>query len=466
MTGTVEPARQVALAVLDRIERGGGYLQQTLDGEARRAALAPRDRRLALELAMGVTRWRRRLDHALATRLRDGVEGVKPPRLVPVLRMAAYQLLMMDRIPAHAAVSAAVEQARAIAGEGPARFTNGVLRRLADARPQPPDGEGLAALAVRESHPDWLVEAIAAVHGAAHAAAFCAANNAPAPLTARALGGDRPDVIARLEAEGADVTPGRWASGALHIAGHPAPFDGASFREGRWRAQDEASQLVVELLDPVPGERIWDACAAPGGKSLYIAERIGAEGALLSTDIHAGKVRKMASALEGWPRARTEARDATTGAPDDAGPFDAVLLDAPCSGLGLLRRHPEIRWRRTEDDVAALVEVQRRLLDAVAPAVRPGGRLVYSLCTITEAEGPAQVEAFLSRHPGFVLDPPDDTRWASLLDGSWLRTWPHIHGSDGFFAARLRRRSPSDDPATDTAATDTAATDTPGETPT
>lgn len=461
MTGTVDPARQVALAVLERIERGGGYLQQTLEGEARRAALEPRDRRLALELAMGVTRWRRRLDHALATRLRGGVDGVKPPRLVPVLRMAAYQLLMMDRIPAHAAVSAAVEQARAIAGEGPARFTNGVLRRLADARPDPPGGEALAALAVRESHPDWLIEAIAATHGSAHAAAFCAANNTPAPLTARAIGGDRSDVIARLEAEGAEVTPGRWATGAVHITGHPAPFDGASFREGRWRAQDEASQLVVELLDPAPGERIWDACAAPGGKSLYIAERIGSEGALLATDVHASKVRKMASAFQGWPHARAESRDATLGAPSGAGPFDAVLLDAPCSGLGLLRRHPEIRWRRTPDDVAALADVQRRLLDAVAPSVGPGGRLVYSLCTVTEAEGPAQIEAFLARHPEFAIDPPEDPRWVSLLDGPWLRTWPHVHGSDGFFAARLRREPPSDDPAPDI-----AVTDPPGETPT
>ncbi|MCA9541379.1 MAG: RsmB/NOP family class I SAM-dependent RNA methyltransferase [Myxococcales bacterium] len=298
-------------------------------------------------------------------------------------------------------------------------------------------------MATRLSQPAWLIERWLAEGGPAHATQVAEGYNHPAPLTIRLDGAalDREALAARLTAEGATVQPTAHAPDGLHIESAGSPFAGEAFGAGWWQAQDEASQLVVLLLDPQPGERVWDACAAPGGKARYIARRLGETGALLATDAHEAKARRLAEGFGGMKRVQVRAHDATT-APSER-PFDRVLLDAPCSGLGVMRRHPEIKWRRTLEDVQARAALQARLLDAAARAVRPGGVLVYSVCTETAEEGPDQVARFLETHRDFAPETPADAdvRWSALLDaGGALRLRPHLHGADGFFALRLRRK--------------------------
>ena len=437
-------ARDAALDVLIAVDERLAYLQPAMDAAAKRGRLDRRDRALALELAGGVLRWRRRLDYALEPRLRRGFEHT-PPRLCQVLRLGAYQLLMLDRIPPHAAVHAAVEQARRRVGEGTTQLVNAVLRGLLRDGETLPRGEAADAIAVRVSHPTWLVDLLVAEHGPEFASLALEAHNRPAPLMARAVGAEPPveDVVARLTTEGARVERGRYAPRALALVGHPNPFCGESFTAGTWTAQDEASQLVTHLLDPQPGEQIWDACAAPGGKARHIAELVGAPGRVIATDIHGRKADRMARELADVPWITARRHDAGRGMPAGAplGGFDRVLVDAPCSALGVIRRHPEIRWRRSVADVERAAARQSEILGAVADAVRPGGVLVYSVCTWTDAEGPSIVAAFLAGRPDFQLVQPASGRieWPQLVAGDAMRTWPHIHGCDAFFAARLHR---------------------------
>ncbi len=433
-------ARGVALLVLGQLEEEDAFLQPALQSAASRAGLDPRDRGLALELVMGVERWRLRLDHALAPHVRRGLDETEPTAR-RVLRIAAYQLLFLDRIPARAAVHSAVELARASMGERTAGFVNGVLRGLTRGEAIMPAGDDAPAISIRTSTPEWLVERWLAAGGPQFAVDMAQAHNRPAPLTIRAAGDapDRDALAERLRAEGASVHPTRFAPDGLHIEHHPAPFEGAAFRTGWWQAQDEASQLVVRLLDPRPGEQIWDACAAPGGKTRYISRLMGDDGAVLATDIHPDKASRLERALRHRPVVEVRRHDAADGAPD-AARFDRVLLDAPCTALGIMRRHPEIKWRRGPADIEQRVALQRGLLDAAADAVKPGGALVYSVCSDTPEEGPEQVAAFVARHPDFALEPPASDPTLPLEADGTLRLDPHRHGADGFFAARLRRK--------------------------
>jgi len=434
-------ARDVALDTLRAVEAREAFLQAALESASQKAGLDPRDRGLALELTSGVLRQRRRLDHHLAPLLRRGLEATAPA-VVNVLRLAAYQLAFMDRVPARAAVHEAVVQARTEAGDGGARLVNAVLRALQRTPEVLPEGSSPEALGVRLSHPDWLAALALDRLGPAEAEALLAAHNRPAPLTIRAAG--EPDATAaRLRAEGATLTPCAFAPAAWRLE-HPAPFATAAFAEGLFRVQDEAAQLVVHLLAPRPGERLWDACAAPGGKSQHIVDFGFALGrsALLSTDAHAGKVRRLAETLGRLPGLETAVHDAREPLERT---FDRVLLDAPCSGLGTVRRHPEIRWRRTPESVAELAAAQLVMIRRCADTVRPGGTLVYSVCTLTDAEGPEIVEAFLRERPEFGLDLPAPGEggidWGPLLGRTGLCTWPHRHDMDAFFATRLRRKA-------------------------
>lgn len=432
-------ARGVALLVLGQLEEEHAFLQPALQSAAARAGLDARDRGLALELVMGVERWRLRLDHALSPYVQRGLDQTEPTAR-RVLRLAAYQLLFLDRIPPRAAVHSAVELARASMGERAAGFVNGVLRGLTRGEVRLPEGDGAAAISVRTSTPAWLIERWLAVGGPEFAVAMAEAHNRPAPLTVRAAGDapDRDALAERLRAEGASVTPTRYAPDGLHVEHHPGPFEGASFRDGWWQAQDEASQLVVRLLDPRPGESIWDACAAPGGKTRYIGRLLGDDGRVLATDIHAEKAERLGRALRHYGSVRVEQRDVAEGPPGDLR-FDRVLLDAPCTALGIMRRHPEIKWRRGPADIVQRAELQRRLIDAAASAVAPGGALVYSVCSDTAEEGPEQVAAFVARRPEFTVERPAEAAGLPLHDDGSLRLDPERHGADGFYAARLRR---------------------------
>ena len=415
-------ARDVAAQVLTALEDQGAFLQPALEAGARRAELEPRDRAFALDLVMGVTRWRNRLDHTLDQLLKRGVSGT-PPGVVQALRLGAYQLLFQRGAP-HAAVHCAVTQARRAAGEPLARVTNGVLRRLQREGEHLPEGDEPEALAVRWGHPEWLVRRWLTQLGPEEAEQVAAAHNHPAPLTIRPdhPEADRAALAERLRAEGATVDPTALAPDGLRVTGHPAPFAGAAFREGWWVAQDEASQLVVHLLDARPGHTVWDACAAPGGKTRYLARLMEDRGRLLATDVHPRKAKRLGAALTDLECVEVRQHDATD-PPQER--FDRVLLDAPCSGLGVLRRHPEIKWRRTEVDITRNAERQATLLRSTISSLAPGGALVYSVCSDAPEEGPDVVEALLKDHVDLSCDEVLEPR-------------PHTHGTDGFYAARLR----------------------------
>jgi 16S rRNA (cytosine967-C5)-methyltransferase len=439
-------ARDQAFRILLRVETSDAFASILLRGLP--AAMEPRERALAHELVLGTLRWQGYLDHGLAQFSRPALPDLDPPVRV-ALRLAAHQVLRLSRIPARAAVDESVRLARSAAGRAAGGFVNAVLRALCRGEPRwpGPDADPVERLAVVESHPRWLVARRVARLGVAEAAAALAADNRPAPTTLRAnrRRGDRVALQARLAADGVRAEPGRWAPDALRVDG-PLPPAGA-LAEGWCYAQDEASQLVAEIVAPRAGERIADLCAAPGGKSTVLAERVQGCGLVIASDRHPGRMRLVRDNARrlGADRLRLLIQDAARPALA-AGRLDRVLVDAPCTGTGILRRHPEIRWRRQESDVPRLAATQRRLLAAAAGLVPPGGTIVYSVCSLEPEEGPEVVADLIARLGGLkIVDPRQawDLLPGDLVDegppGPHLRTWPHRHDTDGFFAAVLRR---------------------------
>lgn len=437
-------ARRLALAVLERVERDDAWLRPALDAALSGSGLAPADRAFAAELCHGVLRWRARLDHAIGAHARRGLASIDPGTL-RLLRLGAYQLLF-TRVKPHAAVHETVDLARAHGGEPAARFVNALLRsiiRAGGAPPLPdPAADFIRHLEVRESFPRWVVERWVAAIGSEQAALALAAQNEVPPLTVRVnrRRATREQVVARLAAEGARATPTRHAPHGLRVEGLGEVGASAAFREGLFTVQDEASQLVAELVAPPPGARVLDACAAPGGKATALAEAVP-DGSVDAVDIHAGRLAlvSQAAARLGLSNVRTFVADAAalSGFVPAEG-YAAVLCDAPCSGLGVLRRHPDARWRCGPEQIPELAALQARLLESLARHVAPGGVLVYSVCTFTPEETEGVVVPFLAAHPDFRLD--DRRPWPELFDGrGFFRTLPHRHGMDSFFAARLVR---------------------------
>jgi len=426
-------ARELARRVLLRVDKGGAWATLALDAELERSGLEDRDRRLAAELVYGVLRNRTRIDRALAAHadLRR-----TPPAVVVALRVAVHQLLFLDRVPAHAAVDDAVSAARVAGGQRLAGFANAVLRKLSTTREPPLPTDERARLEVQYSMPDWIIDELAAALGdETQLAAAVAGLSQPATLAIRAnlTRSTRDEVRAALEGEGATVAVPAATRAGLLVSGLGAPDASASFRAGLWTVQHLGAQLVGELAAPAAGTRILDACAGVGGKSTHLAELTGDGATVDAADTSRQKLRLGAGTARrlGLKGIRTVEVDLL----DRAGPglapaYDLVVLDAPCSGLGVLRRHPEAKWRLRPDDVPRMADLQARLLDALASRVAPGGALVYSVCTFTGREGPEQVARFLERHSDFARAP----------GVAEVRTWPHIEGADAFYVARLLRR--------------------------
>jgi 16S rRNA (cytosine967-C5)-methyltransferase len=391
--------------------------------------LEVRDRALATELTYGVLRWRGALDAALSACAPRGITSLDP-EVLGALRVAAYQLVHLDRIPPAAAVSAAVDQVRARRGERMAAFVNGLLRAL---------GRSEAAMALgrddARAHPSWLVDVLSSVLPARELAAALAASNRPAPTCLRANERRTTSeaLAARLAADfpGATVTLGVLASTCVRVAGIGDPQATAAFAEGLYTVQDEGAQVVVEeALAAVlgkPAPRVLDACAGRGGKTGALAEALGPAARIDAVDRHPDKLARLGADLTRLGLARPGVRALAIDLEIGQGPlepgYDLVLCDAPCTGTGVIRRRPEVRLRRTPDDVRRLVAVQRTLLARLAPLVAPGGTLVYCVCSIVPDEGPAIVAA-----------PPAGLR----LVGSRM-LWPHRDDTDGFFIARLQR---------------------------
>jgi 16S rRNA (cytosine967-C5)-methyltransferase len=439
------PARVAAFRTLARV-RAGATLADALARE-REALGDARDRSLAHDLATGVLRWRSALDAALATASDRAIARVDAD-VLDILRLGVYQMRHRDRLPAHAVVSDAVALTRLAGHTSAAGFVNAVLRRLTTttAAAPPPDAAiaaaGLDALATQFAHPAWLVARWTARLGVEAAMAWMRFDNEPAPLTLRALpsAGTREALAGRLASAGVSVTPTRWAPAGLVVtAGNPLDQADVGFV-----VQDEASQVVGELAAAWPARRRLDVCAAPGGKTLALWAA-GNGGQVVAGDRRPRRVRLLRDTL---------ARAGAGGIPivqhDAVGPlpyrdaFDLVLLDAPCSGLGTLRREPDLKWRRVEGELASMAAVQARMLAHAARVVAPGGVLVYATCSSEPDENDAVFDAFLDAHPAFEAAgrPPGAPAGVGglLTEDGRLHTSPVTHGLEAFFAAAFRRR--------------------------
>ena len=415
----------------------GGFSQPVIDALGQ--TLSPADQRLLRQIVLGVLRHQTHLDTLIALYLKTRLDALDAA-VLHALRIGCFQLRMLDRIPSHAAVSTTVEAFKQLHGRKATGFVNGVLRSMLRTPKNPFSTiETASELSRYYSQPKWLIDSWVEQLGLEHTKALCAITNQPAPLTIRPQGElSREDLVTRLQAEDATTVSGRWTPYALHL-NHPAPFQSNSFSSGLWTAQDEASQLVVELLDPKPADKIWDVCAAPGGKTLLMDWLTKGDAQILASDVSARKVEAM-RALSTQGTLNVIVADGRTA--DHEQTFDKVLLDAPCTALGIVRRHPEIRWRRSLSDVEASADIQASLLRNAAKYVSVGGTLVYSVCSSMPQEGSDQIAQFLKEHVQFCCEPPENGRieWGDLWQGMGIQLWPHEHGTDGFFATRIKRK--------------------------
>jgi 16S rRNA (cytosine967-C5)-methyltransferase len=453
-------SRLLAVRVLERVERVRAYADIALHQALGQCNLSSADRALSTELVYGTLRWRGRIDWQLQRALDRPLAEIEP-LILTTLRLGAYQILFADRIPDTAAVDQAVSCARAIGAERATGLVNAVLRRLAreheSISPPALADEPLAHLQHALSLPEWIAARWLADYGAEEAAAFARASNEAPPLTVRVnpLRTDRDRLLEHVRADFPDAHPCRIASRGIVLGRKGNPAEDPRFLAGDYTVQDESSQLVVELLDPQPGERILDACAAPGTKTTAIAEYLDGRGSVLALDRNGQRLNLIARGTRrlGLAGVRTLLRNAKASLRDLPDPeggevptegvlFDRALVDAPCSGLGTLRRNPDARWRVRPQDPGRLANVQSTLLDRVAEVVRPGGTLVYSTCTVLREENEDVIERFLENHADFRLAPRSELpqHLDEVLDERGLmHCYPHVHDRDGFFAARLER---------------------------
>ena len=409
----------VRAAVLDvlRSVRDGARFETALDAAV--GTLSSADRRLAHEIAAGVLRHRSELDYALVPLVTADWDRVEPD-VRDLLRVGLYQLRHLDRVPAYAAISATVEAAKAAVGARPAGLVNAVLRRATAAVvPEP-----AADLAERHSHPEWLVDRWRAHFGEERTEALLRHDNRRPQLAVRPIGTDPTQLAAALSAAGVAVRPAPFPPSLYVDAADVRRLPG--YAEGRFVVQDPAQSRLLGFAAIPPGTRVWDACAAPGGKTAALRDG-GAR--VYASDVRRDRVRTLVRTVRrAAPDVPVFVADAEI-PPCPAATLEAVLLDAPCSATGTLSRHPDARWRLQPDRLEALVERQRRILDAVAGTVAVGGLLVYLTCSLEPEENALQIDRFLERHAGFCRDGDD------------LSIFPPDAGTDGGYGARMRRIS-------------------------
>ena len=439
-------ARELALQIFVAIESQGAFSDRMLESRLREAHGTPEDAHLVTALVQGTLRHRATVDHHLTFFARENWGGL-PAWIRGALRLGAFQILFLDRIPARAAVDESVKLAKTYGHPGTAGLVNAILRRLAQGERAPlpdPGADPAGSLAVRHSHPRWLVDRWTARLGPEEAERLLAANNEEPSVSVHPnlARGTAEEVRDRLRAEGFAAEPGRNGGPVWIMGGGFVPSRSRAFREGWISLQDEAEATVVSILGPEPGERVLDLCAAPGGKAAQIAEAVGPEGRLVGLERHGSRARALrANLLE---RLRLQNVDVVEGdgtKPPFGPGFHRVLVDAPCSGLGVLRRRADARWRKDESSILTMAALQPRLLGAAVPLVRPGGVLVYSVCSLEPEETEEVVESVLHSHPELKVESVERFLPAAFRSpGPFFRATPQRNGTDGVFAARFVKR--------------------------
>ena len=439
---TTSPARRAAFQILRRVELEGAYASVLLAGLDRE--MREDDRALCHELVLGVLRRQLWLDRALEHFAKRSIDKIDLPVKL-ALRLGLYQLRFLSRIPPSAAVNESVNLVRAAGLRSAASFANAVLRH-ATREPDYDPASGVVGaaekLAIETSHPMWLIERWTSAFGLAETAALAHANNEPAPVAFRFTQRrkDAKQIIKELEGRGARVSLSKIAPDAWRIDGAGSTLRELT-REGLIYLQDEASQLVAHLLGAQPGDRVLDVCAAPGSKTTHLAA-LAPRALIIAGDLRAHRLRTLnqLAKQQGTDNIAVVACDATQRLPFADASFDRVLVDAPCSGTGTLRRNPEIRWRLNAADVGELSSKQISILSNAAELVRPGGRLIYSTCALEPEEDEFVVERFAKEHNEFAQVQLAAANELHTETGA-IRTWPHRHGTDGFFVAAFERRA-------------------------
>ena len=380
------------------------------------------------ELVLGVLRWQLWLDKTIEHFARRRIETLDlAVRLA--LRLGLYQLRFLTRIPASAAVNESVNLVRSAKLSSAAAFVNAVLRRSireVDYDPASDAKDPIEKLAIETSHPVWLIERWTDAFGVVETQNFARANNLVPPTAFRLVEGDSSEILDRLREANGIVEQSTVAQNAWRVSGATSVVRELA-ASGQIYLQDEASQLVAQTVDLQPNERALDLCAAPGGKTTLMAARAGNRGLIVAADRSAKRLETVtkSSALHNLKSIKSVLLDAANQLPFENSVFDRILVDAPCSGTGTLRRNPEIRWRISEDDIHTLAAQQKLFLHQAARVLKPGGQLVYSTCSVEREENEEVIRAFLQSHTNFQAI-------------STTRTWPHVEGTDGFFIASLR----------------------------
>lgn len=446
--------RDLALDVLNRLDRNPSYskryLENALDQNPR---LNERDRALVFHLVQGVLRWRLHLDWIIRGCLHFSFKKIEPS-VLNILRLSVYQIFFMDRIPRSAAVNEAVKQAGYGGQRHVVSFVNGILREICRKRGQisfpDPEKDRLAYLCAYYSYPTWLVEKWLNEVGEDAIERLLAAGNCLPELVVRVnvLRLDRARLMQRLQDEGVSAMPTSHSPEGIRLEG----FKGAvsrlrAFQEGLFQVQGEASQVCSRLLSPQPGERVLDICTGLGGKATYMAELMGNRGSILALDINRSRLMSLTETCIrlGVDCIQTVVADATSPVPVlPRHSFDKIMVDAPCSALGVLSKHPDGKWSRNGQDIKRLVRLQKDILSRTAPFLRKGGKMFYVTCTISREENEEVIHAFLGEHremalENLALSAPEWGR--DLIDEhGHLRAFPHVHGMDGFFGALMTKR--------------------------
>ena len=422
MAKEISPARLAAFNILQQIETGA-FSSVLL--AAQEPQLQPADRALCHELVLGVLRWQLQLDKIIEHFSKRRIASLDPAVRI-ALRLGLYQLRFLTRIPASAAVNESVSLVRVARLSSATAFVNAVLRRAvreAEFDPAAAISEPLERIAVQTSHPVWLIDRWATSFGVAEAEAFAQANNAVPPTAFRIVANkaNESEVSSKLETAGATLEQSKVADGAWRVSG-ATPLLREFSAAGEIYLQDEASQLVAQVVDVKPGERVLDLCAAPGGKTTLMADRSGDRALIVTGDRSASRMTTVVATAQLHELKSVEPvlLDATEQLPFEPRSFDKVLVDAPCSGTGTLRRNPEIRWRLSPDDFAPLAEQQKQILRRAVEMVKPRGRLIYSTCSVEFDENEHVIQDVIA----------GDDRFRPLDS---IRTWPHREGCDGFF---------------------------------
>ncbi len=447
--------RKRALVVLNELQNERRTLEHVIANVLDRDnVLSGRDRAFAQTLIYGVLRWRKRLDWLLERFSKSPLDRIEPA-IMNLLRLGLFQIVCLTRVPVSAAVNTSVEMAKSISAPWVVRFVNAILRRASRESQQIkwPDlnDDPEAALSVTRSMPKWLIRKWLGRFGVEETTLLCDALNETPPITVRAnsLKTDRTSLIASLKEDVLDITPCRYAPDGVHFYSPVMPIlKMKTFQDGWFQVQDEAAQLVARFLDPQPGENILDACAGRGGKTGCLAQLMKDQGRIVAMDIDERKLISLQKEMK-----RLGISIVTTCKQDLDRPFDAadnksfdrILLDAPCSGLGVLRRHPDARWRSSKKNLNRYQQKQLMLLKNIATAVKQGGLLIYAVCSNEPEENEAVIESFLKARPQFAVGSCSPSGTLDIKDfidpDGCMRTFPHRHQMDGFFAAPLKRVS-------------------------